>query len=112
LDNDFIGYHLQRSGQMYRSSESVEDKLRRYRSHNELDDLEREMRRRNDALQDTYALPANNGYISYESAINRHRPRKSKNITFREIETNRAKNVEGTAYRQFSGSNYVYVARF
>lgn len=27
------------------------DKLRRYRSHNELDDLEREMRRRNDVLQ-------------------------------------------------------------
>lgn len=30
---------------------NLTDKLRRYRSHNELDDLEREMRRRNDVLQ-------------------------------------------------------------
>jgi len=91
------------------------DKLRRYRSHNELDDLEREMRRRNDVLQDAYGLPSNNGYIGYE-AISRHRPRKSKNITFKEIETNRAKNVEGTAYRQHNGNHFlrkdVFVARF
>lgn len=54
--------------------------------------------------KDAYGLPSNNGYIGYE-AISRHRPRKSKNITFKEIETNRAKNVEGKASKPSDGND-------
>ena len=50
LDHDFIGYHNKRSGNIYSSNDDINQKIRRYQSHNELVVLEKQLQNRNQPL--------------------------------------------------------------